>query len=141
MALLAGIGERLKAERERLGYSQERLATVMGIARRTVINYETECNPVLLNYIHLLGQLGANEYWLLFGRHSEADAAPLRPLLLETAMAWAKEICIDPDGRPLPDHEVAQFVAEMYEYLVAAEAEGLGLPDKTDRERLFKVRA
>lgn len=60
------IGPRLKESRKRLGLSQEELAQQLGISRRTVINYETETNPVLLAYLDQLEKLGADLHYMLF---------------------------------------------------------------------------
>ena len=41
MADIKRFGEKVKAERERLGLSQEELANYLGITRRAVVSYET----------------------------------------------------------------------------------------------------
>ncbi len=119
----SGIGSRLREERERLGLTQGAVARSLDISRRTVINYETESNPVLLDYIEQLGQLGADRYYLLFGKRELEPLPRIVPAALKEAMEWAEEFCRDSDGNPAPAEQTARFIATVYEHLVTRGAQ------------------
>lgn len=72
------IGERLKEERKRLGFSQIKLCELMGITRKTLFSYETgERSPNVL----FLASLYDHDFdvdYILKGKHG-----PLQPALME----------------------------------------------------------
>lgn len=64
---MGSVGERLKIERERLGYSQEAFGETCGVKKRSQINYEkNERNPDAL-YLIKAGDLGADVSFILTG--------------------------------------------------------------------------
>lgn len=115
--LMPGLGERLRAERERLGLTQEELATRLGIARKTVINHENDAHSVPLEYVDQLGQLGADCHFLLFGRRfAEYSGAP-DPDILQQVLEWAETLCKDRKGKPFSLKHTARFMSMAYIYL------------------------
>lgn len=111
------LGSRLRHERERLEMTQEQLAERLNIARRSVINYETEANPVPLEYIKDLSQLGADLHFMLFGLcYSDIARAP-NPAVIEVALEWAAILCKDRKGKPFTPKHTAKFIAAAYAYL------------------------
>lgn len=62
----AGFGERLKAERRRLGLTQEQFAEKVGVQRLAQSQYESELREPRLSYLAEVGQLGANLDYLLY---------------------------------------------------------------------------
>ncbi|AHG18451.2 hypothetical protein Z042_01425 [Chania multitudinisentens RB-25] len=64
------IGDRLRLERERLGYTQTAMAKVCGVAFRTYCDYEagkTEPKASLLNAMH---EAGADVMFILTGQNT-----------------------------------------------------------------------
>lgn len=66
-------GERIKGERERLGFSQAALAPKLGISRTTQVNYETGKRSPDADYFHAFGALGADIGYVLFGERSNPN--------------------------------------------------------------------
>jgi transcriptional regulator with XRE-family HTH domain len=63
-------------ERERLGLSQEALATACGVTRRTQVNYERDVHPPAVVYLDKLAGLGVDtEFVMTGGRSGQHDAA------------------------------------------------------------------
>lgn len=112
-----GLGLRLRGERERLGFTQEQLAEQLGVARRTVINHETEFHPVTVEVLNKLDELGADCFYILFGRRFLEFSVPLDPALLEKVLGWADVLCRDRKGQPFPQRHISRFIAEAYTYL------------------------
>lgn len=113
------IGARLREARKRLGLSQDELAERLGISRRTVINYEAEANPVLLEYLDQLAQLGADLQYVLFNNPTQGPGQTLDASALEESLDWADTLCVDSRGRPFSNERKARFVRRIYEYLTA----------------------
>lgn len=71
--------ERLKAEREALGMSQQALAERLGVSLRSQQNYESGSRVPDANYLGQLGAIGADVLFLVTGQKSVkapvADAA------------------------------------------------------------------
>ena len=63
-------GERIKDERELLGFSQAALAPKLRISRTTQVNYETGKRSPDGGYLHAFGALGADIGYVLFGQRS-----------------------------------------------------------------------
>nr|WP_255698560.1 S24 family peptidase [Halomonas desiderata] len=67
------IGERLKAERERLGLSQTALAQVGGVGKTTQINYEKGARSPDAAYLSALDGAGVDVQFVLTGRREGAS--------------------------------------------------------------------
>lgn len=126
-----GLGLRLREERERLGFTQEQLAEQLVVARRTVINHETEFHPVTMEVMNKLDKLGADCFYILFGRRFLEFSVPLDPALLEKVLGWADVLCRDRKGQPFSQRHIARFIAEAYAYLAG---EGSGTDDQAKVE-------
>lgn len=62
-----GFGSRLRAERKRLGLSQEQLAEAAGIKRLAQSQYESESREPRISYLAAIGAAGVDLYFLMFG--------------------------------------------------------------------------
>lgn len=62
------IGERLRAERERLGLSQEDFAAIAGAHRRSQGNYESCARAPDANYLAAIAAAGANVHYIVTGQ-------------------------------------------------------------------------
>lgn len=71
--LALGVGERLRAERERLGLSQDALGKAGGINRQTQLRYETGINSPSLAYLHALAPLGVDVGFVATGMPTEVQ--------------------------------------------------------------------
>ncbi len=68
-----GFGERMRAERKRLGLTQDGLAERVGVRQQTVLQYEKGNTSPTLQFIYALHGIGFNMQYLLYGR----EHAPL----------------------------------------------------------------
>lgn len=67
---MSSVGARLKEERERLPITQQRLAEVLGIDRKTQRRYETDENSPDTNYLTEIAGLGFDIVYILTGRRA-----------------------------------------------------------------------
>jgi transcriptional regulator with XRE-family HTH domain len=59
------IGNRIKEERERLGYSQDAFAAVGGVSKRSQIMYEQDKTEAGAGYFTLISTVGADVKYIL----------------------------------------------------------------------------
>lgn len=98
-----GVGKRLKAERNRLGLSQEELAARIGVTKITVFAYEHETSPMTVPTLVKLAEAGVSLSKLLEGSSPRfAPAAPGLIKKLATALARHRNQII---GDPSYDDE------------------------------------
>lgn len=71
----SGCGERLRAERERLGFSQSDLAARMGIHRNSQARYEKADTPPPLGYLTGIRSLGIDSDYVLSGERTSGEGA------------------------------------------------------------------
>lgn len=118
-----GFGGRLREERERLAYTQAEFAELLGISRRTVIDYESGQDPGFVELMSSLRSMGVDLLYLLLGvRHSEDHSVRvLKPQALRKAVQFAERFCVDEDGRPLSAEMKAEFVLHVYDRFAAGE--------------------
>jgi len=64
-----GFGARLKEERERLGFSQNALATAIGVKRLAQGSYEKELTSPNVRYLADAARQGVDLFYLLLGKH------------------------------------------------------------------------
>lgn len=64
------LGERLREERERLGYNQADFAALAGATRKTQFNYETGERSPDANYLLAIGAAGADVQYIVMGMRS-----------------------------------------------------------------------
>jgi transcriptional regulator with XRE-family HTH domain len=70
------IGERLKEERKRLGYSQEAFATTAGITRRPYAEWESGNTSPTAAQLAALSAAGADVLYIVTGERSGAAITP-----------------------------------------------------------------
>lgn len=66
------IGDRLREERERLGYSQVRFAEIGGVQRRAQVRYEADERSPDGRYFEELAKYGVDVGYVITGRSSAA---------------------------------------------------------------------
>lgn len=64
------VGKRLRAERLRLGLSQDEFAAIGGLTRRTQTHYETDGRPPDTSYLLALAGIGVDVVYVLTGKAS-----------------------------------------------------------------------
>lgn len=82
----AALGERLRLERERLGYTQAALAKAMALSRKTQVNYEIGLREPGAAYLARLAALGGDLALVVTGRTAEPAAAVAHDLSAATAL-------------------------------------------------------
>ncbi len=118
----SGLGQRLRDERKRLGFTQEQLADQLGVARRTVFNHETDFHPVTVEVLNKLDELGADCFYILFGRRFLEFSVPLDAALLERVLDQEKILCRDQNGKKLSLGHCAELIVIAYAVLAAKES-------------------
>lgn len=73
---MSTIGERLKAERERLGLSQTALGEICQVTKGTQINYEKGDRSPDALYLAAFHAAGGDVMWVVTGQHGAAPQAP-----------------------------------------------------------------
>jgi len=68
-------GERLRAERKRLGFSQTELADLGGVRKQAQMNYEAGHRSPQAEYLHRIGQAGINVIYVLTGEMTSHELA------------------------------------------------------------------
>jgi len=80
------IGERLRAERKRLGFNQTDMAHLGGVSLNTQNRYEAGGVPAT-EYLLMIGKAGADWYWILTGNRIsvalQGEAAELLRLFMQ----------------------------------------------------------
>lgn len=64
------IGNRIKEERERLGYSQEAFAAIGDVSKRSQIAYEKDDTEAGARYFTLIANIGADISYILTGERT-----------------------------------------------------------------------
>ncbi len=70
----SSFGDRIKAERRRLGLSQEDLAEKLGVSRSSVAYYEAARTVPDLDFLVHADDAGMDVFYIVFGRHSSEQA-------------------------------------------------------------------
>ena len=101
-----GFSDRLRIERERLGYSQRKLAAALGITQQTQFKYEKSQSVPNLDYLDAIQELGFNvQYVLGFEGPDRLKDSPLKVSdVVELSVKAFKEVelsNLDEDGIPL----------------------------------------
>lgn len=67
-------GQRLREERERLGYSQKAFGDLGGVSKNTQLAYENGSSSISLDYLFKLGPVGLDIYYVAMGKgHDRED--------------------------------------------------------------------
>jgi transcriptional regulator with XRE-family HTH domain len=70
--LMNSFSDRLKEERERLGFNQEAFGAIGGVKRLAQGNYEKGERAPDLNYLAAISKVGADVLYIVTGAHSSA---------------------------------------------------------------------
>ncbi|ENY4566698.1 helix-turn-helix domain-containing protein [Salmonella enterica subsp. enterica] len=70
------IGDRLREERERLGLSQDELATTASITRKTLYNYENGVRSPDAEALAVWNELGMDVYYVVTGMRLNSKESP-----------------------------------------------------------------
>tara|TARA_R110000796_G_scaffold26354_18_gene73316 strand:- start:720 stop:1160 length:441 start_codon:yes stop_codon:yes gene_type:complete len=100
------IGERLRSERERLGFGQQNLADLCGVTMRSQRNYEKGQRQPDALYLAAVAAAGIDVLYVLTGLRGESES--------ENPMALAKSASV-----PLIDGERLARVVELLEAFAA----------------------
>ena len=76
LAPTEGLGERLRAERRRLNFSQSQFATICGVSTPLQRNYESGKRSPDAFYLEALSVLGIDVHWLVTGQHRSSQSCP-----------------------------------------------------------------
>jgi len=130
--LLRTLGQRLKAERSRLGLTQVELARIVEVTERAIQQYELGKNTIRMDILYKMDEVGLNVDFLLFGDrgHMQYD-----PVIWDRVNRWADNACRDRDGNPFPEPVRQQRVLRAYEHVVR------GRTPEEVRERLEQLNA
>lgn len=115
--------ERLRAERERLGFSQEALSTAMGHSRKTQTMYEAGKRAPDWDYLDSFSSLGADVLYILTGERRSSlpmpDANQLPARLRERLISAisAVEAGLDAVDRTAAPNVKAELVMAAYDIL------------------------
>jgi len=74
------VGERLKGERVRLGYSVRKFAEAAGVATSTQMNYESNEREPRSDYYNRISELGAEIFWIMRGEEEDDELRDKRAL-------------------------------------------------------------
>lgn len=109
------IGSRLRAERNRLGLTQDDVATAIGVVKRTQANYEAGSSDAPAWYLgKAMTTLGFDVVYILTGQHTAAMEGSLNEM----------EISIVSKYRSIPDDD-QKTIRRMLDAMAAMEARGL----------------
>lgn len=87
------IGDRLREERERLGFSQPAFAALAGTTKKSQIDYEKGQTFPKANYLEVIAAEGADIQYIITGRRSKPITAsnPREAALLDNYRHCAEE--------------------------------------------------
>lgn len=77
------IGERLREERERLGFTQPAFAGLAETTKKSQIDYEKNLTQPKAGYLEVIAKVGADVQYIVTGTRSTAALAPDEIELLE----------------------------------------------------------
>lgn len=76
------LGERIKEERTRLGYTREEVGDRTGITTRTIISYEQGARKPSVEFLMAFAEIGADPYYILMDKRIAVDVSgPERQLI------------------------------------------------------------
>lgn len=77
------IFERLKSERERLGFTQDAFGAIGGVSRRAQANYESGDRSPDLSYLASIERVGVDVLFVITGKRAEATITGEEEVLLK----------------------------------------------------------
>lgn len=118
------MGDRLRAERARLGYTQVQLAQALDVAESAIKNYEQDRNAIRMLILEKLGRLGFDIDFLIYG-NDRLKLEPLDQQLWDRLVAWADAHYVDEKNQPLNAYAKYQRIMTLYRWLKSAEGDGV----------------
>lgn len=137
-----GFGARLRAERKRLGLSQEQLAAAAGIKRLAQSQYESESREPRISYLAAIGGAGVDIFYLLFGKSVDTSlmtsdqTTDVERRTFELIEEYVQTQCA---GRLSSDGRFVLFKiirTQLARSVMASDALGLSVSDLLANERL-----
>lgn len=110
------LGERLKAERMRLGLTQEELARQIQVALSALQNYEQDRSSIKTPVLERMRKAKIDVDYVVYGRDVN-PAEPLDAALWERVKAWDAANPNDADGKPLNEYFRYQRITLFYRWL------------------------
>lgn len=126
------LGDRLRAERSRLGFTQVQLAEALEVAERAVQNYEQDRNAIRMAVLERLGRLGFDIDFLVFGNERN-NLGPLDQGLFDRIVAWVNTNCVDERNQPLDDLARYQQVTRLYRWFKSANCDRAEVEERLQR--------
>lgn len=124
-SLLENLGDRLKAERKRLGWTREKMAENGQVSRATQRLYDlTERVPPLI-YLYRLGNAGADLGYLLFGesaRVNSDNSLVISQEALRQTFKLVAEMLISEQGRISTPDQAAELLLTLLKEIHTAES-------------------
>lgn len=115
------IGERLREERERLGFSQPAFGAIGGVAKRAQINYEQGARMPDASYLAAVTKVGVDTIYVLTGeRRAAAVLTPEEHALLGHFRDASKDVrraaigALVGAAAPSADRQPQQFSGPVY---------------------------
>lgn len=108
-------GERLREERKRLGFTQDEFATIGGLQKQAVFNYEKGIRSPDADYLRALADVGVDVQYVITGKRSCEPRPGREEALLDNYRA------ADEEGKRMVErlaHSVAEPVSDGYEVKV-----------------------
>ncbi len=86
----------VKAERQRLGWTQQAMADFGGVSKSSQVGYESGARVPDMRYLQRVAKEGADAVYLLFGERSQPSDAPsfnwnAHDQILNTIETWLEE--------------------------------------------------
>ena len=95
--IVAGLGARIRTQRESLAMTQSALADATGVTPRTILKYESDETPFAVDWLARFAEVGADLDLVLYGKNQKqsADENEYERAFVR-AFSWADEFCRDP---------------------------------------------
>lgn len=126
------LGDRLRAERSRLGFTQVQLAEALKVAERAVQNYEQDRNAIRMAVLERLGRLGFDIDFLVFGNERNHLGA-LDQALFNRIVTWVSTNCVDEKNQPLDDLARYQQITRLYRWLRSTNCDEAEVEERLQR--------
>jgi len=109
------IGDRLRAERERLGHSQDQWASVTGIHRNTQAKYEKGDGSPNVEYLAAIESIGADIDFIITGEKKVyRDPSPDYECPIISKIVEQLEVVLNKNNQVLSPQKKAQAVVILY---------------------------
>lgn len=142
---MSSIGERLRDERVRLGFSQGELGAAAGVTKNTQLLYESDKRSPKADYLLALHGIGVNTHFVLTGSRSITSGD--EPLSLPVGGSGSVDVeqlvriadrldaIAQAAGKRLPVAKLVEIAADVYNYFQHEE----GIEDEEKLNRTLKL--